>query len=117
MDTQYDVIVVGAGVGGATCAALLARRGIQTLLVDKNAIPGGKAITMAKQGFRYEFWPISGGPSLNSQFARVLKELQMEDRVALLMPQQAAALMYRRPAQDHYDSHVGSALPNPDGLR
>jgi phytoene dehydrogenase-like protein len=75
IDERYDVIVVGAGVGGATCAALLARRGIKTLLVDKNAILGGKAITMSKQGFRYEFWPICGGPSLDSKFAHVLKEL------------------------------------------
>jgi flavin-dependent dehydrogenase len=34
-----DAIVVGAGMGGATCAALLARRGMSTILVDKNSIP------------------------------------------------------------------------------
>ncbi len=115
METKYDVIVIGAGFGGAACAALLARRGVKTLLVDKNTIPGGKGITLSKQGFRYELWPISGGPSLNSQFARVLEELDMEAAVDLLMPEQAAALMYRARGSEHYESHVGSALPNPDG--
>lgn len=113
MDTHYDVIVVGAGFGGATCAALLARRGVKTLLIDKNALPGGKSITMSKQGFRYEFWPISGGPSLHSQFARVLKELDMEQRIELLMPREAVALMYRR--NGRYESQVGSSVPQPEG--
>ena len=114
MDTQYEVIVIGAGFGGATCAALLARRGVKTLLIDKNAIPGGKGITMAKQGFRYEFWPISGGPSLNSQFARVLNELDMTERIAVLAPQRAVALMYRKPGAA-YAACVEPAVPEPDG--
>ena len=38
---RFDVIVVGAGFGGATCAALLARRGLRTLLVDMD--PQGNA--------------------------------------------------------------------------
>ena len=68
------LIVVGAGFGGATCAALLAKRGLRTLLVDKNAIPGGKAMTVGEKGFRYDLWPIVGGPSLNSSFAEALDE-------------------------------------------
>lgn len=35
MRAQYDVIVVGAGPGGAVCAGRLAARGAQVLLVDK----------------------------------------------------------------------------------
>ncbi|MBI4516387.1 MAG: NAD(P)/FAD-dependent oxidoreductase [Deltaproteobacteria bacterium] len=115
MEQQYDVIVIGAGIGGATCAALLAKRGLKTLLVDKNSIPGGKAITMSKQGFRYEFWPICGGPSLNSQFAAVLQELGLAGEVELLMPQQAAMLMYRRAGSDRYEGRVGPAIPDPEG--
>ena len=55
---QYDAIVVGAGFGGAASAALLARHGLKTLLLDKNAQPGGKAVTISKEGFRHELWPI-----------------------------------------------------------
>lgn len=113
METPYDVIVIGAGFGGVTCAALLARRGVRVLLLDKNAIPGGKAITMSKHGFRYELWPISGGPSLNSQFARVLSELGMEAEIDLLMPQRAVALMYGK--NGRYESHVGPAVPDDQG--
>ncbi len=95
MEEQYDVIVVGAGFGGATCAALLAKNGVKTLLLDKNALAGGKAMTMSKEGFRYEFWPVVGGPSNNSQFHAVLKELDMEGEVELLTPPGIGGLLYK----------------------
>ena len=94
MSEKYDAIVVGAGMGGATCAALLARRGLSTLLVDKNSIPGGKAMTVGKEGFRYDLWPIVGGPSRDSRFAQVLDEIDMADRVELLTLEKSIALMY-----------------------
>ena len=114
MSDSFDVIVVGAGFGGATCAALLAKRGLRTLLVDKNAIPGGKAMTVGEKGFRYDLWPIVGGPSLNSRFAEVLDELEMADQVEILTPEQSNVLMYRG-ATGEYASFVGSAVPNPEG--
>ena len=83
MDEKYDVIVIGAGFGGATCAALLANRGLRTLLIDKNGIPGGKGMTVGSEGFRYELWPVVGGPSLNSVFERVLEEIDMQDQVVV----------------------------------
>jgi prolycopene isomerase len=111
---SFDVIVVGAGFGGATCAALLAKRGLRTLLIDKNAIPGGKAMTVGEKGFRYDLWPIVGGPSLNSRFAEVLDELEMADQVEILTPEQSNVLMYRG-ATGEYASLVASAVPNPEG--
>ncbi len=48
---RYDVIVVGAGFGGSACAGLLARRGLDVLLVEKNARAGGKAMSLSKNGF------------------------------------------------------------------
>ena len=51
---MYDAIVVGAGYGGATCAALLAKRGLRVCVVDKNPLPGGKAMTLRKDGHAYE---------------------------------------------------------------
>ena len=39
---MYDVIVVGAGPAGATCARICAREGLKTLLLDKEAFPRQK---------------------------------------------------------------------------
>ena len=111
---EYDVIVVGAGIGGATCAALLAKRGVRTLLVDKNSSPGGKAIVAGREGsFRYDLWPIVGGPSLGSQFARVLDELEMTDELEILTPSQSNVLLYRGAGKSEYAQSIGSAVPDP----
>ena len=114
---EYDVIVVGAGIGGATCAALLARRGARTLLVDQNTRPGGKAMVAGSEaGFRYDLWPIVGGPSLGSQFVHVLDELAMSDEVEILTQSQSNVLLYRKTGSDRYAEAIGSSVPDPMGI-
>ena len=65
---RFDVIVVGAGFGGATCAALLAKRGLRVLLLEKNSQAGGKAMVISKNGFTYEMWPVIHAPARSSQW-------------------------------------------------
>ncbi len=46
---QYNVIVVGAGLGGLTAASLLARRGLSVLLVDRQSKPGGACTSFKRK--------------------------------------------------------------------
>ena len=39
----YDVIIVGAGIGGLSTAALLAKAGKSLLLIERHDRPGGYA--------------------------------------------------------------------------
>lgn len=43
--TEYDVIVVGAGIAGLGVAGLLQQKGLKTLVLEKSKMPGGRAKT------------------------------------------------------------------------
>ncbi len=92
---HYDVIVIGAGPGGASAAALLAKKGKRVLLVDKNKKAGGRMMTLQRDGFSFELFPINCVPTNNSNFETLLKEIGMEDQVeAVAMPDSEGVLLY-----------------------
>lgn len=45
----YDVIVVGAGLGGMTAASLLANRGLSVLMVEQQNKPGGSCTSFKRE--------------------------------------------------------------------
>ena len=47
MTPRYDAIVVGAGLGGLTAAALLALAGQRVLVLERNPRVGGAATVYA----------------------------------------------------------------------
>ena len=90
----YDIIVVGAGPGGSAIGALLAKRGFKVLIVDKNPRAGGRMMTIHKDGFYYELFPINGVPQKNSHFERILKEIGKVDDVEVLYPDPVGLILY-----------------------
>ncbi len=95
MEKKYDVIVVGGGPGGITCAALLAKWGARTLLVDKNQTVGGKAVTPTnRDGFACELGPKLQVPAQGPGFAVAYRELGMESELKPI-PLENAGLAYR----------------------
>jgi len=50
----YDAIVIGSGIGGSVAAAVLAREGMRTLLLEKNNRTGGVCSYYEKRGFRVD---------------------------------------------------------------
>lgn len=72
----YEVVIVGGGLGGLTAAALLAARGVQVCLLEKESRGGGCAVTFDRFGYTFE-----AGASLYASWqpgeihARVFEEL------------------------------------------
>ena len=56
-----DVVVIGSGIGGLCCAALLARYGFQVVVCESHSLAGGAAHAFERQGFHFD-----SGPSLYS---------------------------------------------------
>ncbi len=108
-DEIYDAIVVGAGPGGAACAGLLAKRGMKTLLLDKNDRPGGKTLTVSRGGFTYELWPVTANPVRNSQYEAVIGELGLE--VELVPPSPESVTLYRGPSGEYAPYQLPGPVP------
>ena len=52
--TAEHVVVIGAGIGGLTAAALLAHRGYSVTCYDQALVPGGCASTFKRRGFTFD---------------------------------------------------------------
>jgi len=64
---SYDAVIIGAGVGGLVCANLLARAGLQVLLVEQHYMVGGYCSAFKRKGFLFDaathFYPLLGNPA------------------------------------------------------
>ena len=52
--SKSRVVVIGAGIGGLTAAALLAHRGYAVQIFDQAIVPGGCASTFRRRGFTFD---------------------------------------------------------------
>lgn len=57
MQDGSPVVVIGAGLGGLSAAAVAAARGHKVTLIDKNDWLGGKAAVLNASGFRFDMGP------------------------------------------------------------
>lgn len=58
---EADVVVIGSGIGGLSCAALLARYQQDVLVLESHDLPGGAAHSFNIKGYKFD-----SGPSLFS---------------------------------------------------
>jgi phytoene dehydrogenase-like protein len=96
-ETDYDVIVVGAGPGGSALAALVAKAGLRTLLVDKNRAAGGRMMTVHRDGFSFELFPINCVPATDSLFEKLIQDLGLEDQVQVIYPEMVGRFYFELP--------------------
>lgn len=65
--SRYDVIIIGAGIGGLVCANLLARAGVSVLVLERHYMLGGFCSTFRRKGFLFDaathFYPLLGNPA------------------------------------------------------
>ena len=56
---NFDVTIIGSGIGGLCCGALIASRGKKVLICEAHTKPGGVAHSFSRNGYKFE-----SGPSL-----------------------------------------------------
>ena len=90
MQTDYDVIVVGGGPAGSSCATFLGRKGIKTLLVDKASFPRDKTC----------------GDGITGKSAGILEELGIEHEIAKNPHEKINGLITSSPSGASIDLNV-----------
>ena len=82
---KYDVIIIGAGLGGLTAGAKLALSGKRVLLLEQHDRPGGCATTFKRRDFTMEvgLHEMDGLHSGDIK-QRIFRELGIFDRVEFL---------------------------------
>jgi C-3',4' desaturase CrtD len=77
--TNQKIIVIGAGIGGLTSAALLAKRGYEVIVYDLATIAGGCASTFKRRGFTFDVGATQiAGLESGGIHDRIFKELEIE---------------------------------------
>jgi C-3',4' desaturase CrtD len=73
------VVVIGAGIGGLTAGALLAKRGYEVVIFDQAIVPGGCASTFQRQGFTFDVGATQvAGLEPGGIHHRIFSELEIE---------------------------------------
>lgn len=64
MKNTYEVIIIGAGMGGLSCGAWLNHMGLKVLVIEQNVQVGGCCSSYQRNGFNFTPPP---HPSLPAQ--------------------------------------------------
>jgi phytoene dehydrogenase-like protein len=76
---KYDVIVIGSGIGGMSCAAKLAKEGKKVLLLEKNPHVGGTSYIFYRDGYGFPMGPMSF--SFPHRVSNFLKDLGTKKKI------------------------------------
>ena len=83
---HYDAVVIGAGIGGLTCAALLAKEGLDVLLVERQARPGGYLNAIRRRGYSFQGPYLMSGCGPDGGIARVVDYLGLKTEFKKVEP-------------------------------
>ncbi|QPC81400.1 FAD-dependent oxidoreductase [Phototrophicus methaneseepsis] len=78
-DPSPHILIIGAGIGGLTTAALLAKAGYKVTVFEAQTYPGGSASTFTHKGYRFDAGAtVAGGFQQNGPHDLVGRQLGIE---------------------------------------
>ncbi len=85
LPSQCDVVVIGAGIGGLTCANYLAKAGAKVVLIEKHHTVGGCASSFIKGKYYFDAAAHSlGSCRPEGQIGKLLDDLNLREKLNLI---------------------------------
>jgi len=81
MKTNYDCIIIGTGIGGSACAAILAHGNVKTLILEKNDKIGGLCSYYMKDGFHVDIGTHMFSRGNKGPFGEVQRRIGIPNRI------------------------------------
>jgi len=82
---EYDVIIIGAGIGGLTCGCYLAKAGMKVLIVEQHYKAGGYCTSFRRKGFTFDAAAhYIGGFRQNGISTKIFNELELDSKVEII---------------------------------
>src|SRR5438067_13212474 len=115
---SYEVLVVGGGIGGLTAAALLAARGVNVCLLERQSYLGGCAANIEHAGHRFEpTYGLYSGWEAGGIYERLFSALRATP--PLVHPQSTAYVVRlpdgtevpRTSRTEDFETHLRSGFP------
>lgn len=75
---RYDAVIIGGGIGGLTCAVLLAKKGATVAVFEKGDRPGGYCSSFLANGYTFDACVDSIGGLRNGEPLRHIMEEELE---------------------------------------
>lgn len=80
-----DVVVIGAGIGGLTCANYLAKAGARVVLVEKHHVPGGYCSSFKRRVYSFDAAAHSlGSCRPGGQIGKLIADHGLDKKLTLL---------------------------------
>jgi len=82
---QYDVVIIGAGIGGLVCGCYLAKAGLKVLIVEQHYKAGGCCQSFTRNGFTFDVGMHAlVSCSEEGLLGRIIRELELQDKLTLI---------------------------------
>ena len=85
MKGEYDVVIIGGGMGGLSCGAWLAHHGMKVAVIEQNEQVGGFCSSYKRNGFNFTLAASEvTGTTENGLITRTIKALGIEDAIEFI---------------------------------
>ncbi len=81
----WDAIIIGSGIGGLTAGALFTKRGLRTLICEKESQVGGYVVSFKRARFTFDATgAFVGGCQEGGDFYQILKEIGAHEEIEFI---------------------------------